>query len=99
MSYFPILTYFSLVAYCPNLLERSTEGEQRMTDEEQRMRRWRRAVTEVSKMDGVPERLLLDHVPDRTGHCRACSLPDGGPKVFPCTLHGLATAALREAHR
>lgn len=63
--------------------------------EEERAARWRITVAEVARMPGVPERLLLAHVPDGTGHCAECSMPESGPKVFPCTLHNLGTEALR----
>ena len=41
----------------------------------------------------VPQRLLAGHVADRTGCCPLCSLPQGGPQRWPCTLYLVAFAA------
>jgi hypothetical protein len=48
----------------------------------------------VAELDpDIPQRLLAEHVSDRTGCCPLCSLPQGGPQRWPCTLCLVAFAA------
>lgn len=52
---------------------------------------------ELAPMVGVWERLLTQHLPDRTGRCRTCT--QGGTGLpgtpWPCALHGIAELARR----
>lgn len=52
----------------------------------------RRLVAELTPMVDVWWRLLVQHVPDRTGRCRLCT--EGGTGLpaqrWPCSLHGIA---------
>ena len=47
----------------------------------------------LAEMDGVADRLRACHVPDRSGYCRGCYLPQSGLTRWPCTLHSIATEA------
>ena len=48
----------------------------------------------IARMDGVADRLLALHVPDRAGrHCLGCALPQTGCTPWPCTLHEVALQA------
>ena len=48
----------------------------------------------LARLDGVADRLLAEHVPDRDGrHCRGCALPQSGSTPWPCTLHEIALQA------
>jgi hypothetical protein len=62
---------------------------------EVRADRWRLMVGELSRMDGVAEQLVEDHRADGAGRCCACSTQQAGSTAWPCTLHWLATQALR----
>ena len=49
-------------------------------------------------MAGMPEvfrRLLVDHVPDRSGRCRACRSVRSAGERWPCSLHRIADDAQR----
>ena len=55
----------------------------------------------VAAIPGLAERLLVKHVDDGTGHCRACPLgAQQGFETWPCPLHSVAAAALhvRQGH-
>jgi hypothetical protein len=56
-----------------------------------------RLAAELAPMVDVWQRLLDQHVPDRTGRCRTCTKGGTGlPSVrWPCSLHGIADAARR----
>lgn len=46
-------------------------------------------------MDGVAEQLVEDHQPDASDRCRVCSQEQAGSVAWPCTLHWLASEAVR----
>ena len=49
----------------------------------------------LAAIPGLAERLLVKHVDDGTGHCRACPLgAQQGFQTWPCPLHNIAAAAL-----
>jgi len=54
-----------------------------------------RLADELAPMVEVWERLLVLHLPDRTGRCRTCT--QGGTGLpgtpWPCALHGIAELA------
>lgn len=50
-------------------------------------------ATELAKLPGVADRLLLVHIADQLGYCRGCELPQGGPQRWPCTLWHIADVA------
>jgi hypothetical protein len=60
-----------------------------------------RLADELAPMVAVWERLLLQHLPDRTGRCRTCT--QGGTGLpgtpWPCALHGIAELARRRHGR
>lgn len=60
---------------------------------------YNRFVMALAEMPGTIERLLLEHVPDSTGHCRTCRRPGTGTAVVksPCPLARLALRARRAA--
>ena len=39
-------------------------------------------------------RMIRAHQPGDDGYCRGCTLPESGPRRWPCVLHGLAAQAL-----
>ena len=55
---------------------------------------WDALVILAGGFDGLPERLIRDHVPNRHGRCRGCELPQSAGSVFPCSLYRLAVAAI-----
>lgn len=50
---------------------------------------------ELAGLPGITQRLLVLHVPDGHGRCRACTRPGIGMPgaAWPCSLHFYATAA------
>lgn len=60
-----------------------------------------RLADELAPMVEVWERLLVLHLPDRTGRCRTCT--QGGTGLpgtqWPCALHGIAELARRRHGR
>ncbi|MGH3567946.1 MAG: hypothetical protein ACRDRH_18330 [Pseudonocardia sp.] len=51
----------------------------------------------LATMPGLWEKLLVDHVADHRGRCRACTTGGTGipGKRWPCSIHALADAARR----
>ena len=59
-------------------------------------RRVRPLSEALASMPGLRNRLLVDHVPDATGHrCRACTTPGTGTPgaSWPCRIRDAAEAA------
>jgi hypothetical protein len=56
-----------------------------------------RVAAELAPMVEVWQRLLAQHVPDRTGFCRACTKGGTGLPTtpWPCVIHGIADMARR----
>jgi hypothetical protein len=59
-------------------------------------------AVQIAELDGalgdVADALIAVHVADPLGYCRACELPQGGPKRWPCTLWIVATTARAVLH-
>jgi hypothetical protein len=57
----------------------------------------RRLAAELAPMVDVWQRLLAQHVPDRSGRCRVCTKGGTGlPTLqWPCSIHGIAELAQR----
>lgn len=58
-------------------------------------------AAQLAAMPDVADRLLIAHIPDEHGRCRACSTPGTGTPqaAWPCTLHASASAARRVSDR
>jgi hypothetical protein len=56
-----------------------------------------RVADELAPMVQVWQRLLAQHVPDRTGCCRTCTKGGTGLHTtpWPCVIHGIADMARR----
>jgi hypothetical protein len=51
-------------------------------------------ISILAAMPGLTERLLADHIDDRTGHCRSCPLGgQAGFHVWPCSIRDMAERA------
>jgi hypothetical protein len=68
----------------------------RRIPEEPTSEMWQLAV-ELAPMVDVWQRLLAQHVPDRSGRCRTCTKGGTGlPALsWPCSIHGVADLARR----
>lgn len=57
----------------------------------------RRLAAELAPMVDVWQRLLAQHMPDRSGRCRTCTKGGTGlpSQPWPCSIHGIAELARR----
>jgi protein-tyrosine-phosphatase len=54
----------------------------------------------IAAQSGMAERLMREHVSDRSGHCRVCSTgAQAGRSAWPCTLRRAAEAARTGAEK